>query len=121
MRAIREAGATREASEPGTSANVATRLRALARDHQEGRLSRDAYRKLRAPLIDALDSSMDPQSNTIPNLESRTRAARGTPVAPAVPVTPGSEAAATSSTTVEEPRRSRLARMLAWATSVLRR
>jgi hypothetical protein len=112
VRAISEAGAAREASEPGTSANVATRLRALARDHQEGRLSRDAYRKLRAPLIDALDSSVDSQSNTIPNLESRTRAARATPVVP--------EAAATITTT-EEPRRSRLARLLAWATSVLRR
>jgi hypothetical protein len=95
------------------SANVATRLRALARDYQEGRLSRDAYRKLRAPLIDALDSSVDPQSNTIPHLEARTRAARATPIAP--------ESEATTTTTTEEPRRSRLARMLAWATSVLRR
>jgi hypothetical protein len=101
------------------SANVASRLRALARDHQEGRLSRDAYRKLRAPLIDTLDSSVDPQSNTIPHLESRTRAARATPVEPE------SEAIATATTTTttatEEARRSRLARMLAWATSVLRR
>jgi hypothetical protein len=100
------------------SANVATRLRALARDHQEGRLSRDAYRKLRAPLIDALDSSVDPQSSTIPHLEARTRAARVTPVAPE------SEANAittTTTTATEEPRRSRWARMLAWATSVLRR
>jgi hypothetical protein len=116
-----EAGPAREASEPGTSANVAMRLRALARDHQEGRLSRDAYRKLRAPLIDALDSSVDSQSNTIPNLESRTRAARATAVAPALPVTPESEAATTTTTTAQEARRSRLARMLAWATSVLRR
>jgi len=110
---MNEAGAAREASEPGTSANVATRLRALARDHQEGRLSRDAYRKLRAPLIDALDSSVDSQSNTIPNLESRTRAARATPIVP--------ESEAAASATTEEPRRGRLARMLAWATSVLRR
>jgi hypothetical protein len=113
---MREAGATLEASEAGTSANVATRLRALARDHREGRLSRDAYRKLRAPLIDTLDSSMDLQSNTIPNLESRTRAARATPVAPE-----SESALAAAATKTQEPRRRRLARMLAWATSVLRR
>jgi hypothetical protein len=99
------------------SANVATRLRALARDYQEGRLSRDAYRKLRAPLIDALDSSVDLQSSTIPNLDSRMRGARATPVAPE----PEATATTTTTTAAEEPRRSRFARMLAWATSVLRR
>jgi hypothetical protein len=94
------------------SANVATRLRALARDHLEGKLSRDAYRKLRAPLIDTLDSSLDPQSSTIPHLEPRVRGARATPAAlePEV-VAPAAE----------EPRRSRLARVLAWAAGVFRR
>ena len=95
------------------SANVATRLRALARDHQEGRLSRDAYRKLRAPLIDALDSSVDLQSSTIPHLEPRLREPRDTPVPP-----PDPEVEATA---VDTARRSRLARVLAWAAAVLRR
>jgi formylglycine-generating enzyme required for sulfatase activity len=36
------------------SAETADRLRALARDHLEGRLSREAWRRLRAPLLDAL-------------------------------------------------------------------
>jgi hypothetical protein len=111
VRAVGVTGATREASELEISANVATRLRALARDHQEGRLSRDAYRKLRAPLIDALDSSVDLQSSTIPHLEARARGPRATPV-PSEP-----EAAATAVV----PRRSRLAKVLSWATSVLRR
>jgi hypothetical protein len=92
--------------------HVATRLRALARDHQEGRLSRDAYRKLRAPLIDALDSSVDLQSSTIPHLEPRFREAPAT----SVPPDPEVEATAADGT-----HRSRLAKVLAWAASVLRR
>jgi hypothetical protein len=94
------------------SANVATRLRALAGDHREGRLSRDAYRKLRAPLIDALESSVDLQSSTIPHLESRARGARATPVPPETEVVVAAP---------ESARRSRLARVLAWAASVFRR
>jgi hypothetical protein len=94
------------------SANVATRLRALARDHQEGRLSRDAYRKLRAPLFDALDSSVDLQSSTIPHLEPRFREVRD------APVPPGPEVEATAP---DSARPSRLARVLAWAAAVLRR
>jgi hypothetical protein len=110
VRATRVAAATREASELELSTNVATRLRTLARDHQEGRLSRDAYRKLRAALIDALDSSVDPQSCTIPHLEARARGPRASPV-PAEP-----EAAP-----AEGPRRNPLARALAWASAVFRR
>jgi hypothetical protein len=94
------------------SANVAARLRALARDHQEGRLSRDAYRKLRAPLIDALDGSVDLQSSTIPHLEPRSREARETSVPPGPEV---------EATTADSARRGRLARVLAWAAAVLRR
>ena len=95
------------------SANVATRLRALARDHQEGGLSREAYRKLRAPLIDALDSSADLQSSTIPHLEPRFRETRETSVPPPDPEV--------EATTADSGRRSRLARVLAWAAAVLRR
>jgi hypothetical protein len=94
------------------SANVATRLRALARDHQEGRLSRDAYRKLRAPLIDALDSSVDLQSSTIPHLEPRFREAR------AIPIPPDPEVEVTAA---DSARGSLLARLLAWAATVFRR
>lgn len=94
------------------SVNVSTRLRALARDHREGRLSRDAYRKLRAPLIDALDRSVDLQSSTIPHLEPRFREARDVPVPP----DPEAEAIAPDSA-----RPGRLARVLAWAAAVLRR
>lgn len=36
------------------SADLAARLRSLAHDHQAGRLSLAAYRKLRAPLLDSL-------------------------------------------------------------------
>lgn len=36
------------------SADVAARLRSLAQDHSAGKLSLDAYRKLRAPLLDSL-------------------------------------------------------------------
>lgn len=36
------------------SADLAARLRSLAQDHQAGRLSLSAYRKLRAPLLDSL-------------------------------------------------------------------
>jgi hypothetical protein len=111
VRAIRVTAATREASELEMSTNVATRLRTLAREHQEGRLSRDAYRKLRAALIDALDSSVDLQSSTIPHLEARARGPRATPA-----VAPEPEAAPT-----EGPRRNPLARALAWASAVFRR
>jgi hypothetical protein len=105
VRAIPAAEATRETTEPAISANVATRLRALSRDHQEGRLSRDSYRKLRASLIDALDSSVDLQSNTIPHLESRARAAR------AALVLPEPEVVADAA---EKKRWGRLARLLSW-------
>jgi hypothetical protein len=103
---------TREANEPAMSANVATRLRALARDHQEGRLTRDAYRKLRAPLIDALDGSVDLQSSTIPHLEPRVRGTRATPDRPEPEV---------SATAAEGADRSRFARVLAWVAAVFRR
>jgi hypothetical protein len=95
------------------STNVATRVRTLARDHQEGRLSRDAYRKLRAALIDALDSSVDLQSCTIPHLEPRARGPRVTTVPP--------EPEAAAAAAAEEPRLSPLARALAWAAAVFRR
>jgi len=36
------------------SEDVANRLRGLAQDHRQGRLTLHAYRKLRAPLIDSL-------------------------------------------------------------------
>lgn len=41
------------------SADVADRLRALARDHLEGRSSLESYRRLRAPLLDRLIAPAD--------------------------------------------------------------
>ena len=76
MKAFGVTSTAREASEPSRSDSVAARLRALARQHGEGTLSRDAYRKLRASLIDALDGSdiSDLQSTTtIPHFEPRIR------------------------------------------------
>jgi hypothetical protein len=97
------------------STSIAARLRALARQHGEGRLSRDAYRKLRAPLIDALDGSdaLDSQSSTIPHLEPRVRGARanGTDTVPrgAVSATPA------------RARRGPFGQMLAWRAAPWRR
>jgi hypothetical protein len=117
VKALHVGGATREANEPGMSANVAMRLRALALDHKEGRLSREAYRKLRAPLIDALVSSVDPQSSTIPNLEPRIRGVGAVPASPQTQTQTETEVAAATGRT----RRGRWARVLAWAVAVLRR
>lgn len=39
------------------SEDVAGRLRELARDHSEGRLTLEAYRRLRAPLLDSVSST----------------------------------------------------------------
>ena len=111
MKALNVTSTARAANEPSKSASVAARLRALARQHGEGQLSRDAYRKLRAPLIDALD--VDPQSSTIPHLEPRVRGARinntGTAPPDSAPAAP------------PEARRGRFARMLAWMAAALRR
>jgi hypothetical protein len=56
--------------EVASTADVVARLQVLARDHREGRLSLEAYRKLRAPLLDTLDSAhaTDAQCTTLPNL-----------------------------------------------------
>lgn len=49
------------------SADLAARLRALARDHHEGRLNLPTYRKLRAPLLDSLQlHAMDEMAVTQP-------------------------------------------------------
>jgi hypothetical protein len=97
------------------STSVAARLRALARQHREGQLSRDAYRKLRAPLIDALDGSdaLDSQSSTIPHLEPRVRGVR----------TNGTDTAPSAATFVipARARRGPLAKMLAWVATAWRR
>jgi formylglycine-generating enzyme required for sulfatase activity len=57
------------------SNDLAARLRALAHDHQAGRLSREAYRKLRAPLMDSLAKSgaapMDDMAITQPRAAAR--------------------------------------------------
>jgi hypothetical protein len=60
---------------------LVTRLHALAREHREGRLSLEAYRKLRAPLLDCLDSHPEFQSTTLPNHEMRSKEA-GAPASP---------------------------------------
>ena len=115
MKALSVTSSARAANEPSKSASVAARLRALARQHGEGQLSRDAYRKLRAPLIDALDGSdtSDPQSSTIPHLEPRVRGPRTNTTSTAPP---DSAPAAP-----EEARRGQLARILAWMAAILRR
>jgi len=65
------------------SQRLVARLHTLARDHREGRLSLEAYRKLRAPLLDCLDShhAADFQSATLPNQEMRLREAGAMAVA----------------------------------------
>lgn len=109
------ASTARDASGPSMSASVAVRLRALAKQHREGQLSRDAYRKLRAPLIDALEGSdaLDSQSSTIPHLEPRARGVRtnGTDTAPS----------AATSVVPARARRGPLAKMLAWVAATWRR
>lgn len=85
MKAFNATSTAREVSEPSRSDSVAARLRSLARQHGAGQLSRDAYRKLRAPLIDALDGSdiADQQSSTtIPHFEPRIRGAPASGAAP---------------------------------------
>lgn len=67
------------------SADVAARLRVLARDHHEGRLTLAVYRQLRAPLLDSLSvraaSSVDDEAVTRPRLViPRTAAANGVSV-----------------------------------------
>ena len=114
MKALLERQTACEANEPEKCAPVAARLRALAREHGEGQLSLDAYRKLRAALIDTLDADTpDLQSSTIPRPESRVRGTLTTASLPApseaVPVAP------------EKPRRGRFARMLAWMAGALGR
>lgn len=59
------------------SADLAARLRALARDHHDGRLNLPTYRKLRAPLLDSLQlHTMDEMAVTQPRSLGR---AAGTP------------------------------------------
>jgi hypothetical protein len=67
---IRTAG---EPHEVASSADRVARLQLLARDHREGRLSLEAYRKLRASLLDTLDRphATDSQCTTLPNLAPR--------------------------------------------------
>jgi hypothetical protein len=91
------------------SAYLADRLQALAGDHREGRLSLDAYRKLRAPLLDSLDScdSDDFQSSTIPHPPARAQAAQAISIIP-----PSSEV---SGAVQERTRRRRLVRTMALA------
>jgi hypothetical protein len=115
VKALSVTSTARTPNEPSKSASVAARLRALARQHGEGQLSRDAYRKLRAPLIDALDGSdaLDPQSSTIPHLEPRVRGARTN--------NPSTVPPDSAPATPPEARRGRFARMLAWMASALRR
>jgi hypothetical protein len=97
------------------STSVAARLRALARQHGEGQLSRDAYRKLRASLIDALEGpdALDSQSSTIPHLEPRIRGVR----------TNGADTAPSAATSAPpaRTRRGPLGKMLAWVATVWRR
>ncbi len=66
-----------ERQESEFSQRLVARLHALAREHREGRLSREAYRKLRAPLLDCLDSryTAELQSVTLPNQDMRLREA----------------------------------------------
>lgn len=66
------------------SADLAARLRALARDHHEGRLNLATYRKLRAPLLDSLElhaSTIDEMAVTQPRSLGRAAAARSPQVA----------------------------------------
>lgn len=61
------------------SADLAARLRALAQDHHAGKLNLEAYRKLRAPLLDSLQlhaGVMDEMAVTQPRSLGR---ASGTP------------------------------------------
>lgn len=66
-----------ERQESDFNQRLVARLSALAREHREGRLSLEAYRKLRAPLLDCLDShtTADLQSTTLPNHAMRLREA----------------------------------------------
>jgi hypothetical protein len=116
VKALRLTPAARDANELSKSASVAARLRVLAREHGEGQLSRDAYRKLRAPLIDALDGAdeLDPQSSTIPHFEPRVRGAR------AINTDPDSPGAATAAPR-EEARRGPFGRIFAWVAAAWRR
>jgi formylglycine-generating enzyme required for sulfatase activity len=67
------------------STDLATRLRLLAQDHHDGRLSLAEYRKLRAPLLDSLASQeltgVDDEAVTRPRMAGRSPPA----VAPAPP------------------------------------
>jgi formylglycine-generating enzyme required for sulfatase activity len=64
------------------SADLAARLRALARDHHEGRLNLATYRKLRAPLLDSLElhaGAIDEMAVTQPRSLGRAAAAARSP------------------------------------------
>jgi hypothetical protein len=60
-------------SEVSSSTDVIARLHVLARDHREGRLSLEAYRKLRAPLLDSLDSGQTADSERVTDLSTQPR------------------------------------------------
>ncbi|MGH8258392.1 MAG: hypothetical protein ACREUG_01730, partial [Steroidobacteraceae bacterium] len=47
------------------SEEAASRLRTLARDYAEGRLSLETYRRLRAPLLDGLSGTVDDSASVI--------------------------------------------------------
>ena len=70
MSSVRTIRTADEPHEVASSADKVARVQALARDHREGRLSLEAYRKLRAPLLDTLDwpHATDSQCTTLPNL-----------------------------------------------------
>jgi hypothetical protein len=64
------------------STAAGARLRVLARDHREGRLSLETYRKLRSPLLDGLGSgrATDSQRGTPPDTPTRRRNSSDAPV-----------------------------------------
>jgi formylglycine-generating enzyme required for sulfatase activity len=89
------------------SADLAARLRALAQDHHAGRLTREAYRKLRAPLLDSLAQPglvVDEMAVTQPRSLGRAASTRPPQVA---------------STTTKAPTRPKLAPAVVAASAVL--
>lgn len=83
MRPARTIRASGEPRERALSTHAVGRLETLAVAHREGRLTLEAYRKLRAPLIDVLDGTPGHvECATIPDLQSRARGSRRTAAPP---------------------------------------
>jgi hypothetical protein len=67
----------REPRERELRAHAVGHLESLALAHREGRLTLEAYRKLRAPLIDVLDEAAGHlECATIPDLQNRAYGSR---------------------------------------------